>query len=75
MGAFYYGHLFLGRKCLHATSQKRAVSHAISLAVNYCLFSHGDVSYRFNGKNDNVVLELIFIFMNMNENLKMRGIS
>ena len=28
-----------------------------SLAVNYRLFSHGDVSYRFNGKNDNVVLE------------------
>ena len=27
------------------------------LAVNYRLFSHGDVSYRFNGKNDNVVLE------------------
>ena len=58
MAAFYYGLLFLGRKCLHATSQKRAISHAISLAVNYRLFSHGDVSYRFNGKNDNVVLEL-----------------
>ena len=29
----------------------------ISLAVNYRLFSHGDVSYRFNGKNDNIVLE------------------
>ena len=57
MAAFYYGLLFLGRKCLHATSQKRAVSHAISLAVNYRLFSHGDVSYWFNGKNDNVVLE------------------
>ena len=28
------------------------LSHAISLAVNYRLFSHGDVSYRFNGKND-----------------------
>ena len=57
MAAFYYGLLFLGRKCLHATSQKRALSPAISLAVNYRLFSHGDVSYRFNGKNDNVVLE------------------
>ena len=57
MAAFYYGLLFLGRKCLHATSQKRALWHAISLAVNYRLFSHGDVSYRFNGKNDNVVLE------------------
>ena len=59
MAAFYYGLLFLGRKCLHATSQKRARSHAISLAVNYRLFSHSDVSYRFNGKNDNVVLELM----------------
>ena len=54
---FYYGLIFGGRKCLHATSQKRALSHAISLAVNYRLFSHGDVSYWFNGKNDNVVLE------------------
>ena len=57
MAAFYYGLLFLGRKCLHATSQRHALSHVISLAVNYRLFSHGDVSYRFNGKNDNVVLE------------------
>ena len=56
---FYYGLIFGGRKCLHATSQKRALSHAISLAVNYRLFSHGDVSYRFNGKNDNVVLESV----------------
>ena len=55
--AFYYGLIFGGRKCLHATSQKRALSHAISLAVNYRLFSNGDVSYRVNGKNDNVVLE------------------
>ena len=29
----------------------------ISLAVNYRLFSHDDVSYRFNGENDNIVLE------------------
>ena len=55
--AFYYGLIFGGRKCLHTTSQKRALSHAISLAVNYRLLSHGGVSYRFNGKNDNVVLE------------------
>ena len=44
---------------LHATSQKRALSHAISLAVNDRLFSHGDISYRFNKKNDKVVLEYI----------------
>ena len=49
---------FGAHECLHATSQKHALSHAISLAMNYRLFSHGDVSYRFNGKNDNVVLEL-----------------
>ena len=36
---------------------------AISLAVNYRLFSHGDVSYRFNGENDNVVLECVIDFM------------
>ena len=48
----------MDRKCLHVTSQKRALSHALSLAVNYRLFSHGDVAYRFNGKNDNAVLEL-----------------
>ena len=57
--AFYYGFIFGGCKCLHAKSQKRALLHAISLALNYRLFSHGDVSYRFNGKNDNVVLELM----------------
>ena len=57
MAAFYYGLIFGGRKCLHATPQKRALPHAILLAVNYRLFSHGDVSYRFNDKNDNVVLE------------------
>ena len=66
MAAFYYGLLFLGRKCLHATSQKRALSHAISLAVNYRLFSHGAVSYRFNGKNDNVVLESVLTLMTLN---------
>ena len=49
--------IFSGCKCLHATSQKRALSHAISLTVNYRLFAHGDVSYIFNGENDNVVLE------------------
>ena len=59
MAAFYYGLLFLGRKCLLTTSEKRALSQSISLAVNYRLFSHGDVSYRSNGKHDNVVLESV----------------
>ena len=48
--AFYYGLIFGGHKCLHGTLQKRALSRAVSLAVNYRLFSHGDVSYRLNGK-------------------------
>ena len=43
---------------------KIQVSHAVSLAVNYRLFSHGDVSHRLNGKNDNVVLELNFVHAN-----------
>ena len=46
-------------------SQKRALSRAISLAVNYHLFSHGDGSYRCNGKNDNVVLELTLLHASM----------
>ena len=29
----------------------------ISLNWNYGLFTHSDVSYRFNGENDNIVLE------------------
>ena len=28
------------------------------ISVNYCLFTHSDVSYTFNGENDNVMLEL-----------------
>ena len=28
----------------------KALSHAISLTVNYRLFAHSDVSYRFNGR-------------------------
>ena len=39
--------------------KKRALSHAIEL--NDSLFSHGDVSYRFNGKNDNVVLKYMIM--------------
>ena len=38
-------------------SQKHALSHIISFAGNYRLFAHSDVSYRFNGESDNVVLE------------------
>ena len=42
------------------TSQKRALSHVNSFAVNYHLFSHGVVSYMFNEESDNVVLEYRF---------------
>ena len=36
---------------------------ALLFTGNYCLFAHIDVSYRLNGKNDNVVLEcLITLF-------------
>ena len=42
---------------VYMQSQKRPLSHAMSLAVNYRFFSHRDVSYRFNGKNDNVLFE------------------
>ena len=54
---FSDGLVFCGRTCFHATSQKRAHSHVISFAGNYCLFAQSDVSYRLNGDNDNVVLE------------------
>ena len=42
---------------LHAPSQKRTLSHVISLTVNYRLhiFAHSDVSYRFSGQTDNVI--------------------
>ena len=36
------------------------ITKAHSSASNYCLFALSDVSYRFNGENDNVVLELTF---------------
>ena len=34
--------------------------HVILFTVSYCLFANGDVSIRFNGKDCNVVLELLF---------------
>ena len=53
-----------GRECLCATSQKCFLTRVILFTVNYCLFANGDVSIRFNGKDDNVVLEFIlFIFL------------
>ena len=36
---------------------KTHLTRVILLTVNYCSFANGDVSIRFNGKDDNVVLE------------------
>ena len=33
--------------------------------MNYCSFAHSDVSYRFKGENDNVVLEFMIIERNI----------
>ena len=50
--------LILGsRECICATLQKRLITRVILFTVNYCLFADGDASIRFNGKDDNVVLE------------------
>ena len=49
-------------KCLHATSSKVLFcTHYISNVI-YHIFSHNDVSYRFNGENVNVMLELQITF-------------
>ena len=73
---FSDGLVFFGRKCFHAMSQKRALSHVISFAGNYRLFAHSDVSFRFNGECDNIVLELEIVLINrMQHNLKTNDIS
>ena len=56
---FSTGLILGGHEFLCATSQKRHLTRVILFAVNYCLFANGDVSIRFNGKDDNVVLEYI----------------
>ena len=40
----------------------RRLSRVILFTVNYCLFANGDVSIRFNGKDDNDVLEFILFY-------------
>ena len=57
---FFDGLVFCGHNFFHVTSQKCALSHVISFAVNYRLFSHGVVSYMFNEESDNVVLKYRF---------------
>ena len=39
---------------------KRHLTSVILFTVNYCLFANGDGSIRFNGKDENVVLEFSF---------------
>ena len=61
---FSSGLILGGRECLCATSQKRHLTRVILFilfTVNYCLFANGDVSIRFNGENDNVMLELVIV--------------
>ena len=54
---FSTGLILDGHECLCVTSQKRHLTRVILLTVNYCSFANGDVSIRFNGKDENVVLE------------------
>ena len=55
---FSSGLILGGHECLCATSQKRHLTRVSLFTVNFFLFAYGDVSIRFNGKDDNVVLEL-----------------
>ena len=59
---FSSGLILGGHECLCATSQKRHLTRVILFTVNYCLFANGYISIRFNGKDDNIVLELSILF-------------
>ena len=60
---FSSGLILSGHECLSATSQKCHILRVILFTVNYCLFTNGDVSIRFNGKDDNIVLELEILLL------------
>ena len=47
-------------KCLHPTSSKREMCTSSVSSVIYHNFSHGAISYKFNGENVNVMLEFVF---------------
>ena len=48
-------------KCLHATSSNALFfTHYVGNVI-FFKFSHDDISYRFNGKNVNAMLELWFL--------------
>ena len=52
-----------GHECLSAMSQKRHLTRVILFTVNYCLFANGDTSIRFSRKDDNIVLEFLFVYL------------
>ena len=54
---FSSGLILGGHECLCGTSQKCHLTYVILFTVNYSPFAHGDVSIKFNGNNDNIVLE------------------
>ena len=60
---FSSGFILGGRECLCATSQKRHLTRVILFTVNYCLFANGDISIRFSGKDDNVLIELKITYL------------
>ena len=63
----YFAADFDRSKCLHATSSNVLFCmHCIGNVI-YHKFSHGDVCYRLNGKNVNVVLELFLNFFEHNK--------
>ena len=60
---FSRGLILGGQECLCATSQKRHLMRVILFTVDYCLFANGDVSIRFYGEIDNVVLESFISYL------------
>ena len=52
-------------KCLHPTSSRREMCALSVSNVIYHKFSHGAAFYKLNGKNVNVMLESIIIFVHV----------
>ena len=72
---FSSGLILGGHECLCAMSQKHHLTHVILFTVNYCLFANDEVSIRFNGKDDNVMLDLHLRFLNDGEQHKLNHIQ
>ena len=47
--------------------------HVLSFTGNYHLFAHSDVSYRFNGKNDNICVRIMYNHKPKYVNANQRG--